>query len=134
MDTLRLPLLRAESEVGCGDQTGTGDGKCRSSNPCPVVAECRANEAACRWRAIPMHAAESPDDSCVADALARPRRRAGECDPRHARFPRWLSGKPLSVPVHQLVVGRYHQNLFRIARFLGRQPSIGQDRGGLSHR
>jgi hypothetical protein len=48
--------------------------------------------------------------------------------------PETLSGKPLSVPVHQLVVGRHHQNLFRIARFLGRQPSIGQDRGGLSHR
>jgi hypothetical protein len=61
--------------------------------------------------------------------------RDDECDrPRHARFPRWLSGKPLSVPVHRLVVGRHHQSLFRIARFLGRQPSIGQDRCGLSHR
>jgi hypothetical protein len=78
--------------------------------------------------------AAPPRSNATACTANEPRCRCPGCRSARPLSDRWLSGKPLSVPVHQLVVGRHHQNLFRIARFLGRQPSIGQDRGGLSHR
>ena len=43
------------------------------------------------------------------------------------RNDRWLSQKPLSVPVHQLVVGGHHQNRIRIARSLGGELQYERD-------
>jgi hypothetical protein len=46
----------------------------------------------------------------------------------------WLSGKPLNVPVHQLVMGRHYQNHPEKCRILGQTLQFQPNPVDLSHR